>query len=302
MILSVSRRTDIPALYASWFFRRWEVGEVWVRNPMNPRRIMQIDLRDAEGIVFWTKNPLPMIERLGELGNLPFYFQFTLTPYGRDWEPGLPHKRQVLLPAFQTFSRQLGSERVLWRYDPILLDPVWTVERHIETFSRMASLLEGYTPTCTISFLDEYRSILPVLKQKQARSPNAQEIQQLAAGFSKIAAEHKISLFTCGEAVDLGEYNILHGKCVDAARLGLESKKAKGQRKLCGCDESVDIGSYHTCSHGCRYCYACRPGQKIYQSANPDSPMLLDAPRDGDVVYPRARERILPPEQTRLFP
>ncbi len=177
MILSVSRRTDIPALYAPWFFQRLKAGEVWVRNPMNPRRIMQIDLRDAQGAVFWTKNPLPMLGRLEELGNLPFYFQFTLTPYGRDWEPGLPHKRQVLLPAFQALSRQLGPERVLWRYDPILLDPVWTVERHIDTFARMASLLDGFTTVCTLSFLDEYRSILPVLQQKQARSPNSQEIQ-----------------------------------------------------------------------------------------------------------------------------
>lgn len=297
MILSASRRTDIPAFYGEWFFRRLEAGEVWVRNPMNPRRIARIDLRDAEGVVFWTKNPLPILGELDRLQGLPCYFQFTLTPYGRDWEPGLPHKARELIPAFRALSQRLGPEKVLWRYDPILLDPVWTVERHLEAFSKMAAILEGAATLCTLSFLDVYREIAPALREKAARPPQGEEIFRLAEGFSPIAARHGFTLYTCGEEVDLSPWGILPGKCVDAARLGLAGKKAQGQRKACCCDDSVDIGSYHTCRNGCRYCYACRAG-RMHSPADwdPDSPMLLDAPREGDTLYRRKTGR-LGPEQ-----
>ena len=98
MILSVSRRTDIPQYYSDWFFNRMKEGFLYVKNPMNSHQVSKIilspDLVDL--VVFWTKNPAPMMRRIGELGEIPYYIQFTLTGYGRDIEPGLPDKHELI--------------------------------------------------------------------------------------------------------------------------------------------------------------------------------------------------------------
>lgn len=160
LIISASRRTDIPAYYPDWFCNRIREGYVCVRNPMNFHQVSCISLSPdvVDGIVFWTKNPLPLMSRLEELRAYPFYFQFTLTPYGKDVEPGVPSKNDVILPAFQELSRKIGPERVIWRYDPILLTDRYTMDYHITFFSRLARRLEGYTRKCIISFVDLYRN------------------------------------------------------------------------------------------------------------------------------------------------
>ena len=131
MIVSASRRTDIPAFYSDWFFRRLEEGYLYVKNPMNPRQVSKILLSPdtVDCFVFWTKDPGPMMERLSVLNRLgyPYYFQFTLTPYGTDVEPGVPHKNE-LVRTFRELSCRLGPERVIWRYDPVLLSPSYTRE------------------------------------------------------------------------------------------------------------------------------------------------------------------------------
>ena len=143
MIVSVSRRTDIPAFYADWFFRRLKEGFVLVRNPMNVHQVsrVRLDAEAAEGFVFWTKNPAPMLDRLHLLQNRAYYFQFTLTSYGLDVETCLPSKGRVLLPAFQRLAEIVGPERVLWRYDPILLNDVYTPEVHLRRFEALAKRL-----------------------------------------------------------------------------------------------------------------------------------------------------------------
>ena len=124
MILSVSRRTDIPAFYSDWFLRRLQEGYCLVRNPMNPRQISRIALspKVVDCIVFWTKNPAPLLQKLPEIRRMgyEFYFQFTLTPYGRDLEQNLPAKN-VLLSTFRKLGQLIGPERVVWRYDPIVV-------------------------------------------------------------------------------------------------------------------------------------------------------------------------------------
>ena len=115
MIISASRRTDIPAYYSDWFFERIRAGYVLVRNPMNTHQVSRIILSPdvCDGIVFWTKNPLPMLGRLSELSDYPYYFQFTLNAYGRDVEPNIPQKDSVLIPGFIRLSRLTGRERVV---------------------------------------------------------------------------------------------------------------------------------------------------------------------------------------------
>lgn len=123
MIISASRRTDIPAYYSDWLFNRLKEEYVLVRNPMNIHQIGKINLSPdvVDGIVFWTKNPIPMMNRLSELKRYNYYFQFALTAHDRDVEPNIPSKNDIIIPAFQQLSRLIGREKVIWRYDPIFL-------------------------------------------------------------------------------------------------------------------------------------------------------------------------------------
>ena len=122
MILSVSRRTDIPAFYSKWFFNRLKEGFVYVRNPMNIHQISKIVLSPdvIDCIVFWSKNPQPMIKSLDELKDYMYYFQFTINPYDKGLEMGVPRKEHVI-NTFKELSDKIGAKRVIWRYDPILL-------------------------------------------------------------------------------------------------------------------------------------------------------------------------------------
>ena len=157
MILSVSRRTDIPNYYSQWFYNRIKEGFVYVRNPMNAHQVSRIEITPdvVDCIVFWTKNPEPMMERLEELSAYHYYFQFTLTGYGRDMEPGIPHKREKMIPVFQALSDRIGKEKVIWRYDPIIFSQRYTPAYHLKAFEQIAMALKGFTEKCVISFVDE---------------------------------------------------------------------------------------------------------------------------------------------------
>ena len=115
MIISASRRTDIPNYYSEWFFNRLKEGYVYVRNPMNIHQISKIPLDKSvvDGIVFWTKNPQPMLERIEELDGYVYYFQFTLNAYSSDIEPNVPSKKDVVIPTFQKLSKKIGKEKVI---------------------------------------------------------------------------------------------------------------------------------------------------------------------------------------------
>ena len=297
MILSVSRRTDIPAHYAEWFFRRLKEGYVCTRNPMNPKQVSRIKLSPdtVDGIVFWTKNPAPMLDRLPELEGYPYYFQVTMTSYGPDLEPGVPGKNDVVIPAFQRLSREIGPERVIWRYDPILLSDRYTLQYHIQYFEAMAKKLAGYTDKCVLSFLDQY----PHLGKTPFRSPNRLEIQELAGRFSDIAGRYDLTPETCAEAIDLSEFGIAHGRCIDGRLFEqiigqpLVQSKDPNQRRECGCMTAVDIGLYDTCPNGCKYCYANHTPitlQRNIHSYDPDSPLLCSKIGPEDTVRERRME------------
>lgn len=294
MILSASRRTDIPAFYSDWFFRRMEEGFVCTRNPMNPKQVSRICLSSdvVDGIVFWTKAPGPMLDRLPLLKDYPYYFQFTLNPYGTDLEPGVPSKQAFVIPAFQQLSRLIGPERVIWRYDPILLTSTYTPGYHVHYFEALAKRLSGYTNTCVISFLDLYRHL-----GRQFQPLGAEEIYALAGSFSNIAAKYGLRLETCAEHIDLSQFGIAHGQCIDGRLweklLGqpLSLGKDKGQREECGCMASIDIGMYDSCPHGCKYCYANHAPAALGRNLaahDPASPLLYGAIGPEDVVKDRA--------------
>ena len=311
MIISASRRTDIPTYYSEWFFNRLREGYVLVRNPMNARQISRISLSPeaVDGIVFWTKNPVPMLSRLGELEPYPYYFQFTLTAYGRDVEPNLPGKNGVLIPAFQELSRMAGRERVVWRYDPIFLSDRYTVEYHCRYFRVLAAKLGEYTEKCTVSFLDFYRSTARNMRSLHIREMTAAQQREMMEQFSEIAGEYGLYIDTCSEAISLEDLGISHASCVDRERLEriggyrLNVGRDRNQRKECGCAASVDIGAYDTCGNGCLYCYATdsppRAAERV-RAHRPDSPILFGTVGPEDVI--REREAVsLREQQLSLF-
>ncbi|HEX3030198.1 MAG TPA: DUF1848 domain-containing protein [Clostridia bacterium] len=167
MIISASRRTDIPAFYSDWFFNRVKEGFAMVRNPMNPHQVSRISLDRAsvDGIVFWTKNPENMLPKLDLIKDYPYYFQFTLNPYDISLEPRVPRKAAVIA-TFKRLSDIIGPQRIIWRYDPILLNGAVDIEYHEKYFGVLAKKLEGYTSKCVISFIDSYKKADEAFKAK----------------------------------------------------------------------------------------------------------------------------------------
>lgn len=272
MIISASRRTDIPAFYSDWFYQRMKAAFVLVRNPMNPHQVSKVNLSPdhVDGIVLWTKNPIPMLDRLDEIKKYPYYFQFTLNAYGRDVEPNVPSKNDVMIPAFQKLSTRIGRERVVWRYDPIFLSERYTLDYHCTYFERLASRLSPYTDQCTVSFLDYYQDTERRMHPHHITGISTQKKLELMERMSEIALQYGLSLATCSERIDLSEFGIRHACCIDKKRLEkiggyqLDVGKDKHQRPDCGCAASVDIGMYSTCPNGCIYCYA-NAGTKFVQ-------------------------------------
>ena len=285
MIISASRRTDIPAFYAEWFFNRINEGFVLVRNPMNNSQIRTVSLtpEHVDCIVFWTKNPQAIIPRLDTLDTFHYYFQFTLNPYERDIEPGLPDKTEIM-DTFKRLSGKLGAHRVIWRYDPILLNEHYTVPYHIEHFGSMAHALRGYTEKVTISFIDFYSKIESNMSKLKIGKINLEIQRGLAQQLAAIAHENSLVIDTCAEDIELSQYGITRAKCIDGALVekitghSINAKKDKSQRPECGCAASVDIGAYNTCRHGCLYCYA-NSNQSVVQrnmeNHNKLSPIMI---------------------------
>lgn len=298
MIISASRRTDIPSYYSEWFYNRIKDGYVYVRNPMNYHHISKISLSPdvVDGIVFWTKNPAPMLERLDELNDYTYYFQFTLNSYSTDVETNVPSKNDIVIPAFQKLSSKIGKNRVVWRYDPILINEKYTTDYHIKYFQLLVDKLAGYTEKCTVSFIDLYKNTQRNVAPLNITPLSNQQIEELMGALVEIAHNAGICIDTCAEEIDLSKLGISHAQCIDKERFErigqyhLDVEKDKNQRTVCGCMASMDIGSYNTCKNGCLYCYANYSQKTVQNNSsqhNPQSPLLFGTVTDDDVVKPR---------------
>ena len=251
MILSASRRTDLPNYYVNWLIHRLQEGFVLVRNPMNPHQISRIPLSPSvvDCIVFWTKNPENMLSRLGDLSAYPYYFQFTLTSYGRDIEPYLPSKKDCLIPVFQSLAARIGKDRMVWRYDPILLNMRYTVSYHLDAFAQIAERLRGCTEKVVISFVDLYSKTQRNTRGLSITPPQGKVLLNMVQHLVRIAANNGMVVETCSETIDLQDLGVQHGHCIDARQIEriigvpLRGKKDRNQRVTCGCMESIDIGA-----------------------------------------------------------
>ncbi|MXW90805.1 MAG: DUF1848 domain-containing protein [Rhodospirillaceae bacterium] len=292
MIVSASYRTDIPAFYADWFLNRVAAGAVRFRNPFGGG-IVTVSLKpaDVSGIVFWTRNFAPLLERLGPVAERgwPFVVQFTVTGYPRPLEPSTIRAEDAAAQIAR-IARRFGPRAAVWRYDPVLLSALTGPDWHRDAFARIAGMLRGHVDEAVISFVEPYRKTRRNLDRLARdagldwRLPEPEEKADIVRDLAAVAGDAGMALTLCTQPA-LAERVAgiaAPARCIDAGRLGDVAGRpviapAKGNRPGCLCAASRDIGAYDTCPHGCAYCYAVadRARAKAAYAAHDDSAEML---------------------------
>jgi len=295
MILNVSGRTDIVAFYSKWFINRYNEGFVDVRNPINPKLVSRIYFNDVDLIVFCTKNPHPIIDFLPNIKKT-ILFHITLTSYKKDIEPNVLLKK-VILEDIKKISNIIGKENVFVRYDPIFLSDKYNLEYHIKAFEKICTILEGYVSNIIISFIDDYKNVRKNMNVLKIKNFTDDDFKIIGITFSRIARKHFMTVQTCSEYNNLGEYGFKINDCVsrDLAfkKTGKNFPKWKSRNnENCNCVSMVDIGSYNTCNHLCKYCYANFDENKIEENIkkhNPKSSLLIGELKFDDEIKIRKK-------------
>lgn len=295
MILNVSGRTDIVAFYSKWFLNRLKEGYVDVRNPFNPNLVSRIDFDDVDLILFCTKNPIPIVDKLGDI-KIPYIFHVTITPYKDDIEPNLPSKSKII-EAVKKISTRVGIDNIYVRYDPIFISEKYNIEYHIKAFTKLCSLLKGYVKTIIVSFIDNYKNVRKNLPYLKYRSFTEEDYKLIGENFSKIAKDNNMVIQTCFEERNLTEYGFIKGECMSkelAFKLTGKTYKKWQARKgnACNCVELVDIGVYNSCNHLCKYCYANYDESKVKENINNrdiNSSLLIGHINSDDIIKPRKK-------------
>lgn len=275
LIISASRATDIPAFYSDWFFRRFDRGYVRWRNPFSGQD-SYVSFGNTRFIVFWSKNPAPLLPYLPMLKErgIGCYIHFTLNDYEAEGlEPNVPPLAQRI-DTFRRLVDTLGSGTVVWRFDPLILTDKINIDTLLEKIAHIANALTGYTEKLVFSFADieSYKKVSHNLRLSgiNYREWDEESMQEFALRLSTLNRDNwNFRLATCAERIDLSEYGIEHNRCIDPELISrltphdailqnflYNAKTDTGQRKACGCILSKDIGAYSTCPHGCLYCYA----------------------------------------------
>lgn len=295
LIVSASRSTDIPAFYADWFLHRLKVGYSAWTNPFNGVKCY-VAYNNTRLIVFWSKNPKPLLAEGGCLDYLAekginTYIQYTLNDYvAEKLERGVP-ALQERIDTFKRLVDRLGFGKVIWRFDPMILTDTIGTDELLSKAQNIGDQLKGYTEKMVFSYADirTYRKVQANLTKSCINFREFEEVDMhaIARGLSELNRAWKFTLATCGEKIELAPYGIVHNKCIDDDLmikhfsddqrlmdfLGIEivrgnlfdsngtiikhkDNKDKGQREFCGCIVSKDIGEYNTCPHMCEYCYA----------------------------------------------
>jgi hypothetical protein len=285
-----------------------------LRNPFNSNQIRKVSLRcqDVDAFVFWTRNAEKLMLRLPELDALGYryYFQYTITAYPRTIDRSVPNTHRAI-ETFIALSEMLGSSRVIWRYDPILVSNRFSIEEHKRVFTKIAKRLKGHTERVVISFADMYKRVTANLKRIDELTVSdialdRENLSDLTSALALIASECGMSIQTCSEQADVKDIGIPHGKCIDddlirsIYSISVSSRKDRNQRDLCGCVESIDIGQYDTCLHGCQYCYATSNHSKAarnFGQHNPLSPFLVGEAEESPPTLFKGNK----PTQTPLF-
>ncbi len=291
-ILSVSRRTDIPAFYTEWFMNRIDEGKAAYVHPYTGKLIeVELGPENIAAIVFWSKNMAPLAKRLEELSDKGFaryLVHYTITGLGPSWEPRVP-KTDEAVETFERLAKNIGPRRLLWRFDPIVLTENVGVKETLKRFESLCKRLCGMTFSCFTSVVQPYSKIKPRLKEYEnehhdkAITPREEHYTELMTGMAETARQAGITVYACCTPSLLG-FGIEAAACIDGKKIldlwpecGLVPQKAP-TRKHCNCSRAVDIGAYDTCPHACLYCYANSRPETIRKRRNghdPDGPCLV---------------------------
>jgi hypothetical protein len=288
-------RTDIPAFYSKWLLNRIKEGFVFVRNPYNPSQVTKYSLAPevVDLIAFCTKNPEPMLSHMDTLKPYGQYWFVTITPYGKDIEPNVPDKEKVM-EDFKRLSDIVGVDGMGWRYDPIFIDNMHSIEWHISEFEKMAKTLSGYTKSCVISFIDIYKKVERNFSSVR-EVPKADRIT-LGKELVRIADQYGMTVRPCAEGDELKPYGADCSGCMTVStfetalytHLNVPKRKSNQRNGQCACLLGVDIGAYDTCGHLCKYCYANSNAELVrtnMRKHDPKSPFLIGGNMPGDVIH-----------------
>lgn len=275
-IISVSRRTDIPAFYGDWFMGRIREGFAGVVHPFTGRKyIVSLRPEDVTCFVFWSKDFGAFVENLKILDRLGyrFYFNYTVTGLPGVFESHVD--RRAATDTLKQLSVMYSPRYINWRFDPIFFSSLCDRSFHLRAFEELASELEGVVERCIISFVTGYNKVKRNFKELEkttgVRMTDCSDDAkiELANELATIAERHGIRMFSCCGDYLIGE-KIKKAHCIDG-RLIEELFSPEGfryddkpTRKECGCTQSTDIGAYDTCPHGCVYCYANANKRRAY--------------------------------------
>lgn len=300
MILNTGGRTDTVNYFSEWLLNRFAAGYAYSRNPFHPDVVNRIDLNPEtiDVVEFCSKNYRPILSRLHEITErFNCHFHYTITAYDKDIEPNVPGIDESI-ETLRDLSAQVGKEKIIWRYDPVLLTGKYTIERHFATFDYMAGRIAPYVSRCVFSFVVWYKKLhLPELQPI-----SGQQKELIAKGLGEMAAKRHLYIQTCGTKESYEQYGIHHSGCMTRAvyehSLGLHFKKVaeRGNRPGCRCMESRGLGDYNTCLNGCRYCYANYDHEKArenYRLHAPESPLMIGHLRPTDKIVPLHQESCL---------
>lgn len=300
MILNTGGRTDTVNYFSEWLLNRFAAGYAYSRNPFHPDVVNRIDLnpKTIDVVEFCSKNYRPILSRLHEITErFNCHFHYTITAYDKDIEPNVPGIDESI-ETLRDLSAQVGKEKIIWRYDPVLLTGKYTIERHFATFDYMAGRIAPYVSRCVFSFVVWYKKLhLPELQPI-----SGQQKELIAKGLGEMAAKRHLYIQTCGTKESYEQYGIHHSGCMTRAvyehSLGLHFKKVaeRGNRPGCRCMESRGLGDYNTCLNGCRYCYANYDHEKArenYRLHDPESPLMIGHLRPTDKIVPLHQESCL---------
>lgn len=290
MIISASRRTDIPCFYMDWFLDKINQGFLYTKNPFNRKQVKKISLNPehVDCIIFWTKNPQEFLKKKEKINQYNYYFQYTLNAYNKDLETNIPNL-DSRIRTFNQLSEKIGKDRIVWRYDPIVLSRKYNEEFHLEKITYISEKVKNYTDECIFSYVTPYKKIEKILNNIGYIEKEIENLQILANKLKKICKNNNIILKNCCNNIQ----DIEKAACIDKNRIEkicnkkIEAFKDGNQRENCNCLKSVDIGIYNTCLNGCLYCYA-NSNQKLILKNNENydvkNPILCYKLRGDEII------------------
>ena len=310
MIINVGGRTDIVNYYTPWLLNRLSEGYAYSRNPFARENVYKLSLKpeDVDCLLFCSKNYQPILEHIDGIGEkYNILCNYTITAYGKDIEPKVPSINQSI-KTLKRLSDIVGSNKILWRYDPILLSEKYTVEKHLETFEYMAEKISPLVYRCIFSFVDMYKKVEE--NMPEIIPLTGKDKVELLKGIGEISERYNLYTQSCATNESYEKYNIHAAGCTTREILEhahgviYKNVKASGIRKNCHCIPSRDIGAYNSCLSECKYCYANRKPdmpKNVIKLHDEKSPLLLGHLKEDDNLIETKLMSYIEPKQTTLF-